>query len=49
LHRIYDGRFVPAISNFCVKDRMHMAQYRKQAFAALPFNMDNMPTFDSTD
>lgn len=49
LHRIYDGRFVPAISNFCLKDRMHMAQYRKQAFAALPFNMDNMPTFDSTD
>lgn len=49
LHRIYDGRFVPAISNFCVKDRMHMAQYRKQAFAALPFNIDNMPTFDSTD
>lgn len=49
LHRIYDGRFVPAISNFCVKDRMHMAQYRKQAFAALPFNVDNMPTFDSTD
>ncbi len=49
LHRIYDGRFVPAISNFCVKDRMYMAQYRKQAFAALPFNIDNMPTFDSTD
>ncbi|WP_457858944.1 GNAT family N-acetyltransferase [Psychrobacter pulmonis] len=49
LHRIYDGRFVPAISNFCVKDRMHMAQYRKQAFAGLPFNIDNMPTFDSTD
>ncbi|MGP5313409.1 GNAT family N-acetyltransferase [Psychrobacter faecalis] len=49
LHRIYDGRFVTAISNFCVKDRMHMAQYRKQAFAALPFNIDNMPTFDSTD
>lgn len=49
LHRIYDGRFVPAISNFCLKDRMHMAQYRKQAFAALPFNIDNMPTFDSTD
>ena len=49
LHRIYDRRFVPAISNFCLKDRMHMAQYRKQAFAALPFNIDNMPTFDSTD
>lgn len=49
LHRIYDGRFVPAISNFCLKDRMHMAQYRKQAFAALPFNINNMPTFDSPD
>ena len=49
LHRIYDGRFVPAISDFCVKDRMHMAQYREQAFEALPFNIDNMPTFDSTN
>ncbi|WP_201610101.1 GNAT family N-acetyltransferase [Psychrobacter immobilis] len=49
LHRIYDGRFVPAISDFCAKDRMHMAQYREQAFEALPFNIDNMPTFDSTD
>lgn len=49
LHRVYDGRFVPAISNFCLKDRMHMAQYRKQAFAALPFNIDNMPTIDSPD
>lgn len=49
LHRVYDGRFVPVISNFCLKDRMHMAQYRKQAFAALPFNIDNMPTIDSPD
>ena len=49
LHRIYDARFVPAISDFCAKDRMHMAQYREQAFEALPFNIDNMPTFDSTD
>ena len=49
LHRIYDGRFVPAISDFCAKDRMHMAQYREQAFEALPFNIDNMPTFDSTN
>ncbi|WP_296239211.1 GNAT family N-acetyltransferase [Psychrobacter sp. UBA5136] len=49
LHRIYDGRFIPAISNFCVKDRMHMAQYCKQAFEALPFNIDNMPMFDNTD
>ena len=49
LHRIYDARFVPAISDFCAKDRMHMAQYREQAFEALPFNIDNMPTFDSTN
>lgn len=49
LHRIYDGRFVPAISDFCAKDRMHMAQYREQAFEALPFNIDNMPTFDGTN
>lgn len=45
LHRIYDPRFVPAINDFCVKDRMHMAQYRQQAHAALPFNVDNMPDF----
>ena len=49
LHRIYDGRFVPAISDFCAKDRMNMAQYREKAFEALPFNIDNMPTFDSTN
>ena len=49
LHRIYDARFVPAISDFCAKDRMHMAQYREQAFEALPFNIDNMPTFDITN
>ena len=49
LHRIYDARFVPAISDFCAKDRMHMAQYRQQAFAALPFNIDNMPTFNGND
>ena len=49
LHRIYDARFVPAISDFCAKDRMHMAQYREQAFAALPFNIDNMPTFNGND
>ena len=48
LHRIYDARFVPAISDFCAKDRLHMAQYRQQAFEALPFNIDNMPTFDSS-
>lgn len=45
LHRIYDPRFVPAISEFCTQDRMHMAQYRQQAFEALPFNADNMPDF----
>lgn len=45
LHRIYDARFVPAISEFCTQDRMHMAQYRQQAFEALPFNADNMPDF----
>ena len=48
LHRIYDSRFTPAIGDFCKKDRLHMAQYRQQAFEALPFNIDNMPTFDST-
>ena len=47
LHRIYDARFVPAISDFCLQDRMRMAQYRKQAHAALPFNTDNMPDFDN--
>ncbi|MEN6669905.1 GNAT family N-acetyltransferase [Psychrobacter sp. B38] len=45
LHRIYDPRFVPAISEFCTQDRLHMAQYRQQAFEALPFNADNMPDF----
>lgn len=47
LHRIYDPRFVPAISDFCTKDRQYMAQYRQQAFEALPFNADNMPDFDT--
>jgi predicted N-acyltransferase len=46
LHRIYDARFVPAIADFCAKDCLHMAQYRQQAHAALPFNIDNMPVFD---
>jgi len=46
LHRIYDPRFVPAIGDFCARDREHMAQYRQQAFEALPFNADNMPDFD---
>ncbi len=46
LHRIYDPRFVPAIGDFCARDREHMAQYRQQAFDALPFNADNMPDFD---
>ncbi|WP_435950210.1 GNAT family N-acetyltransferase [Psychrobacter sp. DM8] len=46
IHRIYDPRFVPAISNFCIEDRQRMAQYRQQAFAVLPFNEDNMPTFN---
>lgn len=46
IHRIYDPRFVPAISNFCTEDRMRMAQYRQQAFEALPFNEDNMPKFN---
>ena len=49
LHRIYDARFVPAIADFCKKDRLQMAQYRQQAFEALPFNIDNMPTFDSSN
>ena len=49
LHRIYDLRFVPAIRDFCTQDRLHMTQYRQQAFAALPFNADNMPDFDATN
>lgn len=47
IHRIYDPRFVPAIASFCAQDREHMAQYRQQAFEALPFNADNMPDFDT--
>ncbi len=47
IHCIYDPRFVPAIANFCAQDRAHMAQYRQQAFEALPFNADNMPAFDT--
>ncbi len=47
LHRIYDPRFIPAISNFCVEDRLRMSQYRQQAHEALPFNNDNMPNFDN--
>lgn len=47
LHRIYDQRFLPAISEFCAKDRLRMAQYREQAFEALPFNVENMPVFDA--
>lgn len=47
LHRIYDARFIPAIANFCVEDRGRMAQYRAQAYEALPFNQDNMPKFNS--
>lgn len=47
IHRIYDPRFVPAVANFCAQDREHMAQYRQQAFEALPFNADNMPAFDT--
>ena len=49
LHRIYDARFVPAIADFCRKDRLQMSQYREQAFEALPFNIDNMPMFESNE
>lgn len=45
LHRIYDQRFIPAIANFCSDDRQRMAQYRAQAYGALPFNIENMPSF----
>lgn len=45
LHRIYDQRFVPAISDFCEQDREYMRQYRLQAHQALPFNVDHMPDF----
>ena len=49
LHRIYDPRFVPAIADFCTKDRLQMARYRQQAHDALPFNIDNMPKFIDHD
>ncbi len=49
LHRIYDPRFVPAIADFCAKDRLQMARYRQQAHDALPFNTDNMPEFTDLD
>ncbi|WP_058368082.1 GNAT family N-acetyltransferase [Psychrobacter sp. ENNN9_III] len=49
LHRIYDPRFVPAIADFCAKDRLHMAHYRQHAHDALPFNIDNMPEFTDHD
>ena len=45
LHRIYDQRFVPAISDFCEQDSEYMRQYRLQAHAALPFNIEHMPDF----
>ena len=48
LHRVYDGRFVPAIADFCRIDREHMAEYRRRAFDALPFNADNMPPADAS-
>ena len=48
LHRVYDGRFVPAIADFCRRDREHMAEYRRRAFDALPFNADNMPAADAS-
>ena len=46
LHRIYDARFEPAIANFCEQDNAYMQQYREQAHQALPFNIDNMPSFN---
>ncbi|WP_350655703.1 GNAT family N-acetyltransferase [Psychrobacter sp. S1-30-MNA-CIBAN-0213] len=49
LHRIYDPRFVPAIADFCTKDRLQMTRYRQQAHDALPFNIDNMPKFIDHD
>lgn len=45
LHRIYDRRFIPAISDFCEQDSEYMAHYRQKAHDALPFNVDNMPEF----
>lgn len=43
VHRIFDPRFVKAIEGFCAEDRKRMRQYRQEAFAALPFNQDNLP------
>ncbi|MGP5542918.1 GNAT family N-acetyltransferase [Psychrobacter celer] len=48
LHRVYDGRFVPAIADFCRRDREYMAEYRRRAFDALPFNADNRPAADAS-
>lgn len=45
LHKIYDANFHPAIAHFCKQEAAYMAEYRQQAFAALPFNVDNMPKF----
>lgn len=45
LHQIYDATFYPAIANFCKQEAAYMAEYRQQAFTALPFNVDNMPNF----
>lgn len=45
LHRIYDARFEAAIADFCQQDKQYMQQYRQQAHQALPFNIDNMPSF----
>ena len=43
LHRIFDSRFVKAIDAFCAAERQQMQEYRQEAFAALPFNQDNLP------
>ena len=43
IHRMYDARFVPALAQFCAKDRAHMQAYRREAHAALPFNVHHMP------
>ncbi|WP_199507353.1 MULTISPECIES: GNAT family N-acetyltransferase [unclassified Psychrobacter] len=46
LHRMYDVRFVPALAQFCAKDRAHMQAYRREAHAALPFNIHHTPPIE---
>lgn len=43
IHQVYNEPFVEPIDEFCQEEQRYMAEYRKQAFESLPFNVDNMP------